>query len=549
MTPEMVQASEAVLEVYAMEPERALRIIDSVEEAGILPDFRADMLRAKVYAWTCDDMRLDSAILIGERLMFHDSVKANTYFQEDVLETLLSSCRLKRDDEQALKWATQLGELYRQRNDEVEVLRNDAEIGVFLVHIGQHEEGLAHIDSVIHKLDCPTTFNQLDAAIIALRRKADVLNELELYGDMIPVDQRILDLLDDYEQHPDDFHDGSIREPSEDYRSDYIDFYRGKAYLQLAVAYASLEFGNKSIEKAEAQGKAREYLALCEQTSACQGVKGRFMITSTLRKLGEYDRMLTIYDEVEQQLGTDTLNVNFAEILLGRAEAAEAQGFYAEANGYRKRHTSLNELLTENLLQSKAHLYAARYHAQEQQIEIERQVLKNRLKSRIIISMLVALLLVILFSIYTIIQKRKMAKKNAAMVKLIDEKEEQSQLLLKPEKDPNDDLALFQQMDSRIRTERLYADQGMQRDELAEILGINRQAINQLLNKYAGGISIPAYLNDIRLSEACRMLREDSETTVAAIADQVGLTLRNLQRLFREQYGMTPTEYRSSHNK
>ena len=43
------------------------------------------------------------------------------------------------------------------------------------------------------------------------------------------------------------------------------------------------------------------------------------------------------------------------------------------------------------------------------------------------------------------------------------------------------------------------------------------------------------------------MLHEQPDATISEVAEQVGLTLRNLQRLFREQYGMSPSEYRYSH--
>ena len=549
LPPEANQAIDAVMEIYATEPERALQIIDSVENAGILPDFRADVLRAKVYSWTYEDIQLDSAILIGERLMFHDSIKADIDLQEEVLETLLNSCRLRKDDEQALNWATQLSDLYRSQGKETEALRNEAEIGVFLIRIGQEEEGLVHIDSVICRLDGKRTFNELDASIIALKRKAEICGEKGFYSNMIPTAQRMLDLLDDYEQHPNDFHDGSIREPSEDDRPTYIDFYRGKAYAYMAAAYANIEVTDKKLELADAHQIAREYLSLYDQTAASHGITGRSMIAPTLRILGEYDRMLAIYDEWEQHWGTDTLNANYIEVLLGRAEAAEAQGRYTEANDYWKRYAALTELLYDRLLQGKAHLYAARFHAQEQQMEIERQAMKIHEKNRVILIVAIALIITFLLLLNTFLQKRQLVEKNAAMVKLIDEKEEQSQLLSNSEKGLRNDLALFLRIDHRIREERLYADQGVQREELAEVLGVKRETLNQLLNKYGGGISIPAYLNNIRLSEACKMLREQPETTVAEIADQVGLTQRNLQRLFQEQYGMTPTEYRASHNK
>ena len=69
--------------------------------------------------------------------------------------------------------------------------------------------------------------------------------------------------------------------------------------------------------------------------------------------------------------------------------------------------------------------------------------------------------------------------------------------------------------------------------------------LNQLLATNADGQSFPNYINDIRLSEACRLLRDEPAKTVVAIADEVGLSPRYLRRLFFEQYGVTPTEYRA----
>ena len=42
------------------EPDSAFMMIDSLRTSGILPDYRCDFLRAKIYAQTLEDMRLDS---------------------------------------------------------------------------------------------------------------------------------------------------------------------------------------------------------------------------------------------------------------------------------------------------------------------------------------------------------------------------------------------------------------------------------------------------------------------------------------------------------
>ena len=188
-----------------------------------------------------------------------------------------------------------------------------------------------------------TRFNELDASIIVLKRKVEICNEIGIYGEMIPAAQRMLDLLDDYEKHPADYHDGSIREPDDDDRPDYIEFYRGKAYSYMAEAYSSLEL-------ADARQKVLEYLALYEQTPSGKTITGRFMIAPVLGKLGEYDKMLAIYDEVELLMESDTLNANYAEILYGRAMAAKAQGRNADAINYLERHNELSTLLNEHLL-------------------------------------------------------------------------------------------------------------------------------------------------------------------------------------------------------
>ena len=527
---------EAAMKAFASDPNRALLIIDSAEIVGNLSNVDADVLRAKVYAYTCEEMNYDTAILIGERLMQQQKVIENLDLQEDVLEILLNACRLRKDYEQALHWAFELDNLYLSRGETTEALRIDAEIGTLLIRIGQQEEGFSKLDSVVGQLEGKRKFNEMDAMIIALKRKAEICVEKERFVDVIPAAQRMLDLLDDYEQHSAAYRDGTIREPSEDERPEYIDFYRGKAYGYMAAAYAML---GESL-------RAQEYLALYDQTVAGQSLAGRFMIAPTLRKLGEYDRVLAIYDEVERQLGSDTVNANYVEILRGRAEILDAQGGRDASKPYWKRYIALDKLLTENVLQGKAHLYAVRFQVSERQREIERKTAHLRTIQRLMVAVIMVLLMTMAFSIYTLYQKRKLAEKNAAMVKLIDAMEKQNQLQACQVENYEEEFVLFSQMESRIRAEHLYADQGVQRDEISEVLGMKRETINYLLNKFAGGISIPAYLNNIRLSEACRLLREQPEATVSYVADQVGLGLRNLQRLFREQYGMSPSEYRLS---
>ena len=410
-----VYTAEAALEVFDYNPERALLIIDSAEIVGNLTSNRASYLRARVFTMTLEGLHLDSAQKICLSLMDSDYVK-NDDNRESVLELLVAISRRKQHFEQWLKWSTEKAELCRKNNNEVEALRTEAEIGVILAYLGRHDEGLQKLDEVISQLDQTRKFNEMDACIIALRRKVDVLQQYERYDEIISVAKKIIEKTDDYEQHPDEYHDGSFREPKSANVSDYCDFYRVKAYAYLARAYAE----TNDIKN------ARYYLDLFEKSRYGQTFDGRMMISMTWFKLGDYDKMLAIYDEVENYLGDDTITETYSTILYNRAVAAEADRQYVKAFNFMKRNAELNQLINSQLQESKAQEYAARYRAQEQQMEIERYTIQYRLQNIIIIIVFIALLVIILFYNHSIFQKQELAKKNAALVKMIDERTNQT---------------------------------------------------------------------------------------------------------------------------
>lgn len=465
-----VYTSKAAMDVFDYNPERAMIIIDSAEIVGNLTHDRAMYFRAKIITMTLEGLPLDSAQNICLALMQSNYVKDDNNL-ESVLDLLVNISRRKQDFEQWLKWSTMKADLCRNRGDEVEALRTEAEIGVILAYLDRLEDGLQTLDEVIERLDGTRKFNQMDACIIALRRKVDVLQHYNMFDEIIPVAHKIIEKTNDYEQNPDDFHDGSFREPNAARLSDYCEFYRVKAYAYLARSYAETDDITE----------ARHYLKLFEQSRYGQTFDGRMMISKTWFKLGDYDKMLAIYDEVEKYLDDDTINETFSMILYDRGVAAEANGQYTLAYNYMKRHAELNQMISEQLQNSKAQEYAARYRAKEQQLEIDRFTMQNRMQNIIILIIFIALLFTVILYNHTVVQKRELAKKNIALSKFIDNNSEKN--------------------------------------------------------------------NNNRLSKACKLLREHPEMTIADVAKEAGVSPRNLNKLFREQYGISPTEYKKSHQK
>ncbi|MBQ3752889.1 MAG: AraC family transcriptional regulator [Prevotella sp.] len=506
-TPVVKQAAAQVMRLAADRPEQALQTIDSLRAEG-MADYETNWLRAKVYCQSLEGTRLDSAIAICERLMLLDVARENREYRQDVLETLVNACQRNNDDERILRWTAELVTLFHENGDETEALRSEAEIAVALTHTGHLHEGLAKIDSVIATLGGKRKFNELDASMIALKRKVGLLSETGRYADIIPVAQSMLDRLADYEQHPDNYHDGSYREPADEDRAGYIDFYRNRAYGYLAEAYArtaplSSPLGGKpqsatitSPKGEDKRGLAYHYLALYEQSGYGWTQEGRHFIVPTLCLLGESAKMDSIFQDLDE----------------------------------------------------------ARFHAYEQQMEIERKDAETKHARQIAIGLnvVVLLLLVIIFLLFR--HHRIVKRKNRVIVEQITEKLEIGGLgdlsFSRLGESLNDQTTkqLFEHISHAIISEQLYLQPLFDREAAATHFGISSRRIGAAFTQGSPYKSLPDFIRECRLRHACRLLR-DTTMTIADIAAASGFSrITTFNHDFKAKYELTPTEFRSQLN-
>ena len=470
-----VYTLKAAMNVYDYDPVRALQIVDSAVVVGNISQLRADFMRARIYSWSYmgqaldsllhgpEGVRFDSARAIGDRLLAYDSLRTNIGLRQDVLEILVYAARQQQDTACWLRRSQELVDVCHQQGAEAEpeALRTEAEIGAALCRMGQRQQGMARIDSVLTILDSEEhrQFNWLDATVIALKRKLVVLSDEGEIVQTIPLARRIIDRLDDYERHPDVYHDGSYREPTDSVsRADYITFYRTQAQSAITAAYA---------------------------------------------KLGEQSSMNEAY-----------------------------------------------ELIERSVREATAREHIARYAALERQMQLQEEKRHSQLMTIVAIVSVVSLLLILFFATYVYFQSRRIKQKNQVLIRRINHflSQEAEPGQPSPAKvsavDADDNAALFATIDQCIRSERLYAKANIQRQDICDRFNIRREVLNQLLASHTDGLSFPSYINGIRLTEACRLLKNEPAKTVVAIADEVGLSPRYLRRLFVEQYGVTPTEFR-----
>ena len=540
---------DSVLVAYGYHPNRALVMLDSALLLGNINEYRAKFIRAKIYSKSLLKQRQDSAILICEQLLQHDSVIHAPQERENILDLLMITSRTKVDFEGYVKWATQKAEVCRQQGEETEQWRTEAEIGMVMAHLGQPEEGMEKIDEAIRQLDEPGSIDRMDAFIIAVKRKITVLNDQGRYAEVIPLAQRILDRLVHYEQHASAYAEDSYRLSWSDSPADrdrYIDFSRAQANGFLAGAYAMT--GDTP--------HARECLSRFNQSGYGHSLGGRRMIIPAQMALGMYDEAMATSDEVAYRMGRDTINDDYAVILRDRAIVARAKGHVVEAYNLMNRHANLVKVLSDSLHASEAHDYAARYHAQEQELKIQEAEAASRMKSIIIGVIVLLFFIASVISFYYRRQRQIISEKNRALVRMINgtpfvapvdeiEGAEDTDEVSDSE-ESEDTSALFETIDTTIRTEHLYANVSLQRQDVCTRFCITRHTLNNLLAQHVGSSSFPQYINNIRMEEALPLLRDSASMTIAAIATAVGFTPANFREQFKRQYGITPQEYRQS---
>ncbi|MCI5049279.1 MAG: helix-turn-helix transcriptional regulator [Rickettsiales bacterium] len=105
------------------------------------------------------------------------------------------------------------------------------------------------------------------------------------------------------------------------------------------------------------------------------------------------------------------------------------------------------------------------------------------------------------------------------------------------------DADLIDKIESAMRDKHMYRELGINRESLAQHVGVNEQALSKALNGHFQK-SFNEYVNRYRIEEAKERLLNE-KTAVTVIAFEVGFnSIASFNRVFRAMVGTSPTEYR-----
>ena len=98
----------------------------------------------------------------------------------------------------------------------------------------------------------------------------------------------------------------------------------------------------------------------------------------------------------------------------------------------------------------------------------------------------------------------------------------------------------------QIIDDRMYLMPSITLEQMAHELGVSRTALSNAINREEG-MNFNAFINRLRVMEAQRLMREQPEPTLRAIAEQVGYSEQsNFTNQFKHWSGKTPREWMSA---
>ena len=111
--------------------------------------------------------------------------------------------------------------------------------------------------------------------------------------------------------------------------------------------------------------------------------------------------------------------------------------------------------------------------------------------------------------------------------------------------DLKDDAQLMALIELRVEQDRPHLKADFDTVALAQLLGVSQERLNRLFRHQTIHRTPEAYIDNLRVLAALRMLRDKPQWSIAAVAEESGIgNVRTLQRRVQEVVDMSPVEYR-----
>ena len=515
--------------------ERALQRVDSAEQAGVFTAAHASTTKARIYA-NADQRRM--AAYYAEKVIAAEAehpitTPADSDFNCTAHWILADAAYANGEYGKSLALAKEIlafvgdGASPKDVAMRCRALSQMAECESELNHIDEAERlFLQCINLLMESSQHTDQFEDIDPLIYTLLALNDLYIDNKMPERALPLIAKMDTAISRLTRCPNDAEWA-------------VQMRRNNVTISQALIYAA----NNQQEQAEAL--FREHQQLPGLDAADQTAAGAY-----LTMMGRYDEAICMFNEADSILrpaGEPLTDFYVKTFLKHKYEALQKAGRTAEALAMGEYMRQVTDSLRQQEQQADVE-QLQEIRQQEEEIAEKRQSLTTH---RIFLVATVILLLMALYIIWRVHRyNRQLAEKNRQLYECIREQEHHEEealetLAAQPAETLTQNQQLYRRLCELMEQQHVYTDATTNHETLARLLGTNYKYVYTVLHECAG--QTPAdFLNLYRIRHAAKLL-STTDSPVGLIIELSGITNRStFNRLFREHYSMSPSEYRKA---
>lgn len=313
---------------------------------------------------------------------------------------------------------------------------------------------------------------------------------------------------------------------------------RNNVTISKAMVYAA------NNQKEQAETLFREYQQFQGSGALDKAAEGLY-----LSMTGRYDEAVRLFDETDSMMrsnGDPVIDLYVKTLFNYKYEALQKAGRTAEALALGDRIRQLTDSIRQQERQADVE-QLQEIKQQEEEIASKHQAL---VVHRIILASAFLVCLLIAYLLWRSYKYNKvLTEKNRKLYEEIEQRRQEQQqemelLQAAPEEQLTTEQQLFRRLCTLMDEQQPYTDETLNRDTLAQMAGTNEKYVEQAIRQCSKGETVSDFINRYRLEHVARLLKTTSDP-IAIVGELSGIPSRaTLARLFRNAYGMTPSEFR-----
>ena len=253
------------------------------------------------------------------------------------------------------------------------------------------------------------------------------------------------------------------------------------------------------------------------------------------------------YARLDSLIAKHLREKNFEKVTRYRYALAEYQrenGDYDRAIDTYRAYAAANDSALRYSTNEQLNTLTKKYELNE--LRLENRAARSRIAALILLAALLLVTTLGLMVYARTLRQKNLALYQASLETIHAEEEMELSITERPEQGQSPEEQLYARLISLMNQEQVFKDPELNRDDLSNRLGTNRTYLSDAV-KACTGQTLSEFVNRHRLRWAAETLASDTDSSVISVGEDAGFNSRStFYRLFQEQFGMSPSDYRAT---